>query len=53
MKEIICIFCGQKADIIKDAELSKAVCAHCNRETELVEYNKMVALWLKSLGEMN
>jgi len=49
MDQIVCIFCGQKADIQKQDSLSKAVCSYCNKETELSEYKKIVELWFASL----
>jgi len=42
MDQIVCIFCGQKADIVQDGSVSVVVCGFCNRETELSEYKKMV-----------
>ncbi len=49
MDQIICIFCGEKADIKIGEHISKAVCNHCNRETELNEYKKMIDRWWESL----
>jgi hypothetical protein len=45
MDKIICIYCGKRADIVK----RKAICHHCNRETELTEYKKMVDDWLENI----
>ncbi len=47
MEQIICIFCGQKSDIVPKDNVSKAICGFCNKETELVEYRKMVDQWLE------
>ncbi len=47
MEQIICIFCGQKADIVPKNNVSKAICGFCNKETEPVEYRKMVDQWLE------
>lgn len=49
MDQIICIFCGEKADIEIGERVSMAVCNHCNRETELNEYKKMIDRWWESL----
>ena len=48
-EKIVCIYCGQKADIQKQDSVSMAVCSYCNKETELSEYKKMIDLWLASL----
>ena len=48
-EKIVCIFCGQRADIVKQDNVSMAICNHCNQETELSEYKKMIDLWLASI----
>lgn len=49
MDQIICIFCGEKADIKTHDGNSKTVCSYCNRETELKEYEKILNRWWESL----
>ena len=49
MEQIICIFCGKKADIIRQDNASMVVFGFCKRETELDEYKEMVDQWLEKL----
>ena len=45
-EKIICIFCGKKADVTKQGNLTMVKCKHCRRETELDEYQKIFDRWL-------
>jgi len=53
-RQIICIFCGNKADFLKRNGNYVVLCSHCNRETERVAYQKMFDKWLdETLKEEN
>jgi hypothetical protein len=45
----ICIFCGKKADVVKQGRLRMVICGHCNRETEQDEYKKIFEKWLDDI----
>jgi hypothetical protein len=48
-EQILCIFCGKKARIVKRKNDLFAVCKRCNSETELEEYKKKLDEWLKEI----
>ena len=45
-KKIVCIFCGEKADIINRGGSELVACSHCCRETEFGEYRENLDNWL-------
>jgi len=45
-KQIVCIYCGSKADVIKRYGKSIVLCRRCNRDTDSVVYQKMLDQWL-------
>jgi len=47
--QIVCIFCGKKADIVKRHDTLYAVCKYCGAETELTEYQDMVDDWMDDI----
>jgi transcription elongation factor Elf1 len=46
---IVCIFCGKKADIVKQDESVMVACSHCDRETELDEYQELFDQWIDEI----
>ena len=44
--QIICIYCGAKADIAKRNGKLVVFCRHCNRVTEGDTYKEMFDRWL-------
>lgn len=49
-KKIICIFCGHKADIVAHGGSDIVICNHCGRETDFVEYRRMLDKWLDEIN---
>lgn len=49
--EIVCIFCGSKADIVDNGTLSVVSCSHCNRETKFKTYKEMLDLWMGDIRQ--
>jgi len=47
--QIVCIFCGKKADIVKRSEKSFAVCKHCKHETDMDTYQEMLDAWMEKI----
>ena len=45
-KQILCIFCGSKADVVKRNGKSIVLCRRCNRDTDSVVYKKKFDRWL-------
>ena len=45
-EQIICIVCGQKADVVKRGQSTMVICRYCNRETEVDEYQEIFNQWL-------
>ena len=45
-KQILCIFCGSKADVVKRNGKSIVLCKRCNRDTDSVVYKKKFDRWL-------
>lgn len=41
-KKIVCVFCGNLADIVSQDELYWVSCSRCSKETELKAYQKMI-----------
>jgi hypothetical protein len=46
---IVCIFCGNAADIVKEGKLIVIACSHCKRETELDAYKDMFQQWIDDI----
>ena len=51
--EIVCIFCGSKADIVKQSTLIVVSCSHCKRETKFKTYQEMFDLWMGDIRQEN
>ncbi len=47
--QIICIFCGGKADISKRSNQKIVLCPSCKRETELDRYQKLFDQWIDDI----
>ena len=45
-EQIICIFCGKQADVVKRGQSTIIICGNCNRETEVDEYQEIFNQWL-------
>ena len=45
-EEIVCIFCGKRADIIDRKEEPVVLCRNCGRETDGYNYQIMFDQWL-------
>ena len=45
-EKIICIFCGDVADIVNRSGSDVVICYYCGRETEFVLYRKNLDKWL-------
>ncbi len=43
---IICVFCGNQADFIKQGDSILVKCGHCDKETELDAYREMFNQWI-------
>ena len=52
-ERIICIFCGNIAQIKEQDDLKIVVCLKCERETELVAYQDMFDQWLGDIRNKN
>jgi len=48
-KKIVCIHCGNVADIIRKGELRTVSCSNCNKETELDTYQKIFDQWIDDI----
>jgi ribosomal protein L37AE/L43A len=44
--QIVCIFCGGKANIDKRGNLKIVTCPMCKRETELDRYQELFEQWI-------
>ncbi|MBU0698252.1 MAG: hypothetical protein KKE59_02315 [Proteobacteria bacterium] len=44
--KIICIFCGNMAEIVNRSGSDMVICYYCGRETEFVLYRKNLDKWL-------
>jgi len=45
-KQIVCIFCGGKANIDQRDNLKFVTCPMCKRETEFDRYQKLFEQWI-------
>jgi len=50
--QIICIFCGNKADVAKRGQSTMVICGHCGRETEVDEYQEIFNKWLGDIRKV-
>ena len=50
-EKIICISCGNKADIVNQNGSDMVICYHCKRETEFVLYRKKLDKWLDEVNK--
>jgi hypothetical protein len=48
-KEIICIFCGNTADIVVHGESDVVACKHCSSSTDYLEYRRKLDSWLEEV----
>jgi len=48
-KEIICIFCGNTADIVVHGGADIVACKHCSKETDYAEYRQKLDSWLEEV----
>lgn len=48
-EQIVCIFCGNKADFAKRNGKLVVFCRHCNRVTEGNAYQEMYDQWLDEI----
>jgi hypothetical protein len=49
MEKILCIFCGQKADIVGKHNSDMVICKNCQKETEFDTYREMLDEWLDEI----
>jgi len=49
MEKILCIFCGQRADIVEQHSSDIVICRNCHRETEFDTYRNMLDEWLDEI----
>ena len=47
--QIVCIFCGGKANFEKRGNLKIIACPSCKRETEIDKYQEMFDQWIDDI----
>ncbi|MBU0985843.1 MAG: hypothetical protein KKH68_01210 [Proteobacteria bacterium] len=50
-KKIVCIYCGQRADVVHQDDSDLVICKNCRRETAFGVYREMVDYWLDEVHE--
>jgi hypothetical protein len=48
-KKIVCIFCGNIADIVRQGKVRRVICSACNKETDLDHYQKIFDQWVDEI----
>ena len=46
---IVCIFCGKKAEIVVQDGSKYVSCGHCDKETDLDEYQELFNQWIDEI----